>query len=1525
MFFLITIIFALPASSQTVGAIYRIVSSNTGEVMTNEGNDSLDAAIVMGEIQETDKGQMWALISDGDGENYGFFNIGARLNLDMALESKNPGKLLLWKADLNNRNQVFNIHSTGTADLAIQMLCAENTDLVVTEYENGDLWMETDNFANTNTYFELKEVMSVHEHSILLPYFTYQIRNLNTGLVLSNGGNNRSRAKIIAEPAVDKAFSQMWKLSIPAYQTGQTTWYQLLNEKCGMCIDCSFESGAVPLQWSPSEDENNANWNQMFEIVEVEDLENAYQLKVGKNIGSQMSPSFEYYYFAVNASEEIYLTSDVTNSDSYFCFSRVNNDTHANARVTDLSMLSNDKVYFIKSERAFLLYSAANADNLSTSTGSSVGSIELNMGDPNQQFKIEKKDSQYYLYSVGAEKYVGKDGKLEVSTTTPLKITAVSNENYPWKLCLGDQGLNTQGPKQTPTGIKIDGWTITDAGNCFYIEEVIFDTSYPNKYNVHVLGVTDDTAGVIYNSTVYGNNATIETDVNLSKNDFQPVVIDNRVPVVTLDGFNVYVSYFKEDTKFYTIQSGLGGYVSINPEYIDENGAMLLTNKVEPNDNCGLWTFVKTGSYYKVYNYSTGLSKVVGIKGAEANARTLMVDPSNTDYETTFSGVFNFGGSEASVIRIYDTSHYWNKRGNYLALWQTSESAALSDIGCKFYIKEVDVADDIEPSPSLEVTPDDLEGWNDLSRPHKLALEGTYESYDGLDGVIEYAVEDSEEWFQLTEMLPSGSTFTDSLVVMFDPTREKHVIRFRTRDNVGNTTLLPSIEYLDVSFHEYTGIVDKIYTGDSIYQDITCVDVEGMQVSTGKYSDNVNAGNATFYIEGVYPYTIGRKVCSFYINPAQLTGSIDLLSDSIVYNGQEHFPDWVFTNESYDVLEESKDYSVSYIDNIYPGIGKICVVGKGNYTSQLEKTFFIDKAQLSNDLYSITLPAEDICFDENEHKASATTTIGVGEVKFTYTLHDDTEILQTPPVDEGHYDVYCEIADGDLFYGKANEYVGSFAIYRFDETEWESLCVLYAELQQMNVPLSWNIAGGVKSVGTFEGLCIKEGHVVSVFLEDKGMVGLFPNSLMSFKELENINLSKNNLSGDIAIAIAAIKKQNPLAFNSLKTLDISNNQYKGNIGLLANCMSNLTTLNVSNNKIEDLYPALPSSITELDISHQKMERVVNLNMSELTLEEVATKVPTILLYDQENRTYKNSVNLLCTKAELATLNKYDTEEWAMQLQISDNQISIPYVSAQNAYYGESGDTLNVLNMVGDNATDGCSFRIALSFNEGDANFVNGVDATDLQTTILYAFGGYRNYPFNFTAADTYKDCNINVQDIICTVNILLDSDAELTQETRSKLINNAKMSESSTTDTDAYVYFNDGKVFLHSRVPVASLSIKASGDLKWNIDRTGLIQSTSKGNVVAYSLNGTTIPSSEDVILGEYTNATLYSVSLSDADAQPISVGLIGDHTTHIINTSETSNEDMMIYDISGYKMNSPRKGINVIRINGTTKKVYKK
>ena len=353
-------------------------------------------------------------------------------------------------------------------------------------------------------------------------------------------------------------------------------------------------------------------------------------------------------------------------------------------KVTDLSQLSNDKVYFIKSERAFLLYSEANAGKLSSSSGKTVGTVQENLADPMQQFQIIKNGNNLYLFSVGAQKYVSANGSMEDAAKTVLNITKVDNASYPWKMCLGNNGMNSQEKNQTNEGILVNSWTTTDPGNCFSIEEAI---PMEKTYVITVLGTDDAGAGVSYNGQEYKNEATIETTEVLKKAAFQALAVAGKMAIITVNGMNVYVSYFNEGTKFYTMQNGKGGYVSLNPAYMDGD-AMKLSNSAEPSDNRGIWAFVKTGSNYQVYNYSLGLSKVLGITGDEAAARTSMVEPSSTTHSTKFTGTLNLGSSNPSYIKISGTNKWWNDRNSYLALWNTG--SVTGDQGSMFYIKEVD-------------------------------------------------------------------------------------------------------------------------------------------------------------------------------------------------------------------------------------------------------------------------------------------------------------------------------------------------------------------------------------------------------------------------------------------------------------------------------------------------------------------------------------------------------------------------------------------------------------------------------------------------------------------------------------------------------------------------------------------------------------------------------------------------------------------------------------------------------------------
>ena len=168
----------------------------------------------------------------------------------------------------------------------------------------------------------------------------------------------------------------------------------------------------------------------------------------------------------------------------------------------------------------------------------------------------------------------------------------------------------------------------------------------------------------------------------------------------------------------------------------------------------------------------------------------------------------------------------------------------------------------------------------------------------------------------------------------------------------------------------------------------------------------------------------------------------------------------------------------------------------------------------------------------------------------------------------------------------------------------------------------------------------------------------------------------------------------------------------------------------------------------------------------------------------------------------------------------------PYDALRDAGNGysfanySSGDMLYVSYPIATEEVAGSYCYTKYTFSAGDANFVNGVDITDLQATINYIFGSYNTYPFNFTAADTYQDGRLNVQDVVCTANIIMD--AEETQ-TESRALDVRKAPALDGDATEASLYIRDGAVVLYTEVPVASFDIlfEGSADLNFNLESQG--------------------------------------------------------------------------------------------------------
>ena len=373
-----------------------------------------------------------------------------------------------------------------------------------------------------------------------------------------------------------------------------------------------------------------------------------------------------------------------------------------------------------------------NVLNHETHTSGAYGGVnvaELAVGD-SQIFTFEASGSGYKIKCKDGYYITCHEWNVDANSTTTgtvLMLEEVNAAEMKYRIKWPNTYRNNQTLyfKVGASNDKNGNFPYCDAefnASAVWVFEAVDNAGLP--YTVKVLGTNSAAAGVSFKGQTYGNGVSIAVEDAVTKSDFTATAIAGMFAVVNIDGTTVYVSYFDENTKFYTIRNKKAGYVSTNADYVD-NGALLLNNTNAPRDNKGLWTFVQQeNNVYKIYNFSTGLSKVLGMTGSEANARATMVDPSASAYTTNFTGRINFDGSTASYIKLNGTSNnYWNLRGNYLALWDDARGEG--DDGSTFYIKEVDYTkypDVFEYKPFSPKNPNTLWYRNEASVWQEYAL-----------------------------------------------------------------------------------------------------------------------------------------------------------------------------------------------------------------------------------------------------------------------------------------------------------------------------------------------------------------------------------------------------------------------------------------------------------------------------------------------------------------------------------------------------------------------------------------------------------------------------------------------------------------------------------------------------------------------------------------------------------------------------------------------------------------------------------
>lgn len=155
-----------------------------------------------------------------------------------------------------------------------------------------------------------------------------------------------------------------------------------------------------------------------------------------------------------------------------------------------------------------------------------------------------------------------------------------------------------------------------------------------------------------------------------------------------------------------------------------------------------------------------------------------------------------------------------------------------------------------------------------------------------------------------------------------------------------------TINQVAASIFSVSAVAAQGYTGKAIEPDVT-VTWKGNTLVEGKdytveYKNNINKGVANITINGIGNFS-GTKTISFAISASNMSGLKFADIKNQPWTGKAIVPVLSITDGAYTLVKDT-DYTVSVVSNINAGTATLTVMGKGNYTGSLKKTFVITKA-----------------------------------------------------------------------------------------------------------------------------------------------------------------------------------------------------------------------------------------------------------------------------------------------------------------------------------------------------------------------------------------------------------------------------------------------------------------------------------------------------------------------------------------------------------------------------------------------------
>ena len=226
----------------------------------------------------------------------------------------------------------------------------------------------------------------------------------------------------------------------------------------------------------------------------------------------------------------------------------------------------------------------------------------------------------------------------------------------------------------------------------------------------------------------------------------------------------------------------------------------------------------------------------------------------------------------------------------------------------------------------------------------------------------------------------------------------------------------------------------------------------------------------------------------------------------------------------------------------------------------------------------------------------------------------------------------------------------------------------------------------------------------------------------------------------------------------------------------------------------------------------------------------------------------------------------------------------------------------------------------IHLTSGDANMTGWVDVNDVQRTLNYVINQNNSSSFNLWCANTWDaDDIINIQDIVCTVNIVLDN-----QGGASMAAPRRRAGEAGAANR----FYTSGRyVLLTSTDEIAAFDLELEGvnptQVKLLLNRNDWQMQTRETDngvrLIVFSPIGQTLTAGDTQLLRISGNAEITAAQATSPAAEHVAVNM-GNATG--ISGVQSDGHDAPVYDVQGRRRTEKQLSKGVYIQNG--KKIKK-